>query len=115
MVDHGLPPPVSRWRATWDTDLAQREGEAFGSRRRGRAATIFLLGPGLNIQRVPQCGRNFEYFGEDPLPGRSHRRGVRPRWSNPRAWAATAKHFAANNHENDRNNDSSEVDERNTQ
>ncbi len=96
--------------ATWDTDLAQREGEALGRDARARG-DHFLLGPGLNIQRVPQGGRNFEYFGEDPyLASRiavGYVRGIQSQ-----GVAATAKHFAANNHENDRNNDSSEVDER---
>lgn len=96
--------------ASWDTDLARREGEALGRDARARGVH-FLLGPGMNIHRVPYCGRNFEYFGEDPyLAARiavAYIRGVQSQ-----GVAATAKHFVANNHENDRNNDSSEVDER---
>ena len=96
--------------ATWDVNMAHRYGEALGRDARARGVH-FLLAPGVNIYRVPQCGRNFEYFGEDPyLTGRiatGYIQGVQSQ-----RVCATVKHFAANNHENDRNQDSSEVDER---
>jgi beta-glucosidase len=70
-----------------------------------------LLGPGVNIARVPVCGRNFEYFGEDPyLAGEmaaSYIRGVRTY-----PVITTVKHFACNNSEYDRHKSNSEVDER---
>ena len=52
--------------ATWDPELIQRMGEVIGDDARARGVH-FLLGPGVNIYRAPLCGRNFEYFGEDPF------------------------------------------------
>src|SRR3954471_15903772 len=52
--------------ASWDVDLAARVGAMIGRDARARGVH-FLLGPGVNIYRAPMCGRNFEYFGEDPL------------------------------------------------
>jgi beta-glucosidase len=96
--------------ATWDTALAYRYGEGMGRDARARGVH-FILGPGINIYRVPQCGRNFEYFGEDPFLTSKivvgYVQGVQRHRVCP-----TVKHFACNNHENDRNHDSSEVDER---
>jgi beta-glucosidase len=51
--------------ASWDTDLARRVGTATGRDARARGVH-FILAPGMNIHRAPMCGRNFEYFGEDP-------------------------------------------------
>src|SRR5580658_3722119 len=56
--------------ATWDPALAQTEGKVIGQEALARGKQI-MLGPGVNIQRTPLCGRNFEYLGEDPfLAGR---------------------------------------------
>lgn len=52
--------------ATWDRSLARKVGEGLGLDSRARGVGI-LLGPGVNIYRSPLCGRNFEYFGEDPF------------------------------------------------
>ena len=86
--------------ATWDPALAQREGVALGRDARSRGDHV-LLGPGVNICRVPQNGRDFEYFGEDPLlAGRlaaAYCRGVQSQ-----GVAACVKHFACNNQETDR-------------
>lgn len=96
--------------ATWNTDLARRYGLAIGRDARARGVHI-VLGPGVNLARVPHNGRNFEYFGEDPfLAGRMATEYVRGMQS--QGVAATVKHFVANDHENDRNRDSSEVSER---
>ena len=51
--------------ATWNKNLAVNYGKALGEDARARGVHI-LLGPGVNIYRSPMCGRNFEYFGEDP-------------------------------------------------
>src|SRR6202034_252035 len=52
--------------ATWDTELVHRIGSIIGKDARARGVH-FMLGPGVNIYRAPLCGRNFEYFGEDPF------------------------------------------------
>jgi beta-glucosidase len=96
--------------ATWDQELARRMGEAIGDDARARGVH-FLLGPGVNINRAPMNGRNFEYFGEDPfLAARmavGYIEGVQSQ-----GVVATVKHFAANNSEFDRRNLSSDIDER---
>ena len=96
--------------ASWDTELAKRVGTSLGRDARSRGVS-FLLGPGVNIYRVPMNGRNFEYFGEDPwLAGRiasSYIQGVQSQ-----GVIATVKHYAANNSELDRNHFNSVVDER---
>jgi beta-glucosidase len=96
--------------ATWDTSLVKEEGIALGKDARARGVHI-LLAPGMNIYRAPMCGRNFEYFGEDPyLSGQiaaSYINGVQSQ-----KVVCTAKHYAGNNQEWDRNNVSSNIDER---
>jgi beta-glucosidase len=52
--------------ATWDSELAERMGAVIGQDARARGVH-FMLGPGVNISRSPLCGRNFEYYGEDPF------------------------------------------------
>jgi len=96
--------------ATWNTGLAQRFGVSMGKDARARGVN-FILGPGVNIYRAPMCCRNFEYFGEDPfLASRiavSEIKGIQSQ-----GVIATAKHFAGNNQEYDRNTVSSDIDER---
>jgi beta-glucosidase len=96
--------------ATWDPALAQTEGEAIGQEALARGKQI-MLGPGVNIQRTPLCGRNFEYLGEDPfLAGRmaaGYIRGVQSQ-----GVPSCVKHFAANNQELDRGTINVEMDER---
>ncbi len=96
--------------ATFDGDMAGRYGTALGRDARGRGVHI-LLGPALNIHRTPQCGRNFEYLGEDPwLAGRIAAAEVRAIQSE--GVLACIKHFACNNQENDRETVDARVDER---
>jgi beta-glucosidase len=96
--------------STFDPDLAKRFGVAIGRDARARGVHIWL-GPGTNISRIPQNGRDFEYVGEDPfLAGQSIKSIVQGVQS--QGVVATVKHFAANNHENDRMTDSADVDER---
>ena len=111
--DYGLTtayPAGIALAATWNVELAQRFGVSMGKDARARGVN-FILGPGLNIYRAPMCGRNFEYFGEDPfLTSRiavSAIKGIQSQ-----GVIATAKHFAGNNQEYDRNNISSDIDER---
>lgn len=96
--------------SSFDTELATKFGDAVGRDGRARGVHIWLA-PGINLSRVPQNGRNFEYFGEDPLlAGKiaaAEIRGVQAQ-----GMVATVKHYAANNHETDRMTDSADVDER---
>jgi beta-glucosidase len=96
--------------ATWDEDLANRVGAMIGKDARARGVH-FLLGPGVNLHRSPLCGRNFEYFGEDPfLAARTavgYIKGVQAQ-----GVSATVKHFAGNNSELNRHHTSSDMDER---
>ena len=96
--------------ATWDRTLVRQMGVGIGQDARARGVHI-LLGPGVNIYRSPLCGRNFEYFGEDPYlvseTAVSMVAGIQSQ-----GVMACAKHFAANNQEWDRYNVSSDVDER---
>ena len=96
--------------ATWDKSLIHQMGIALGQDSRARGVHI-LLGPGANIYRLPLCGRNFEYFGEDPyLAGEiaaSYILGLQSQ-----GVMASIKHFAGNNQEYERHNVSSDIDER---
>jgi beta-glucosidase len=96
--------------ASWDVDQAKKVGVALGRDCRARGINI-LLGPGMNLYRAPFSGRNFEYFGEDPLLtgdlGVAYVTGVQSQ-----GVAATMKHFAANEQEFERRKISSDVDER---
>ena len=99
--------------ATWNRDLNYRLGRGSGQDAKTRGVGI-LLGPGVNIYRSPLCGRNFEYFGEDPyLSGEVAKQYILGVQSE--GVIATIKHFAANNQEWDRHHVSSEVDERTLQ
>lgn len=99
--------------ATWNRELARRMGEGLGQDCRARGVHI-LLGPGVNIYRSPLCGRNFEYYGEDPFLASetavAYIEGVQSR-----GVMATIKHFAGNNQEWNRHQISSDIDERTMQ
>ncbi len=96
--------------ATWDKVLIEQMGVSLGKDSRARGVHI-LLGPGANIYRSPLCGRNFEYFGEDPyLAGEiaaAYIKGVQSQ-----GVMACIKHFAGNNQEYARHGVSSDIDER---
>ncbi|MCQ1950103.1 glycoside hydrolase family 3 C-terminal domain-containing protein [Arthrobacter sp. zg-Y859] len=95
---------------SWDTDLLARLGTAT-AREAAAAYVDVVLGPGLNIKRTPLCGRNFEYFSEDPLlAGALGAAWIRALQAE--GVAACPKHFAANNQEADRMRINAAVDER---
>ena len=86
--------------ATWNTRLAFVAGRSLGRDARARGVNI-VLGPGMDITREPQCGRNFEYLGEDPyLAG--HLAAAWIRGLQSMRVAACAKHYAGNEQETDR-------------
>ncbi|GGN97929.1 hypothetical protein GCM10010112_90680 [Actinoplanes lobatus] len=59
-------PTASALGSSWDPALVERVGAAIGAEARALGVAV-VLGPGVNIKRSPLCGRNFEYFSEDPL------------------------------------------------
>ena len=96
--------------STWNRDLLYKLGQGLGQDAKARGVNI-LLGPGVNIYRAPLCGRNFEYFGEDPyLTGETAKQYILGVQSE--GVIATIKHFAANNQELRRMASDSIVDER---
>lgn len=93
-------PTASALAASWDVDLIQEVGVALGEQCIAENVAV-LLGPGLNIKRHPLCGRNFEYFSEDPLlSGKIAAAFVRGVQS--QGVGTSAKHFAVNNQEHAR-------------
>ena len=111
--DYGLTtayPAGIALAASFDQELAHRVGVSMGKDARARGVN-FILAPGMNIYRAPMCGRNFEYFGEDPYLASRMAVGVIEGIQSQQV-LATAKHFAANNQEYERNKVSSDVDER---
>jgi beta-glucosidase len=96
--------------ATFNTNLAVAYGTVIGQEARQRGKNI-MLGPSLNIQRTPLCGRNFEYMGEDPyLTSRMAVNYIDGEQA--QGVGSCAKHFAANNQEVERGSIDVEMDER---
>jgi len=96
--------------ATWNTDLAKAYGAVIGQEAIHRGKNI-MLGPSLNIQRTPLCGRNFEYMGEDPfLTSRMAVNYIEGEQA--QGVSSCAKHFAANNQEYQRGSINEIIDER---
>ena len=103
-------PTASAVAASFDTELLTQMGEMLGEECCAEHVGM-LLGPGVNMKRSPLCGRNFEYFSEDPyLAGELAAAYIQGLQS--KGVSACVKHFAANNQETRRMSGSSEVDER---
>ena len=103
-------PTASALGSSWDPELARRIGQTLAVEARAQGVAV-VLGPGINIKRSPLCGRNFEYFSEDPLVsgvmGTALVEGLQSR-----GIGTSVKHYAANNQETDRLRVSADVDER---
>lgn len=95
---------------TWDVEIAQLYGRILGEEARATGNHV-LLGPGVNLMRTPLCGRNFEYYGEDPvLAGKiasGYIRGIQSKQV-----AATIKHLVGNEQEICRSSGNSIIDDR---
>lgn len=95
---------------SWDTDLGEKIGEHLGREAHAQGVNV-LLGPGINMKRNPLCGRNFEYFSEDPYQAgklsAAYIRGIQSQ-----GVSACVKHFAVNNQEERRMSIDTIVDER---
>ena len=103
-------PTSSATACSWDEKLGEAVGEALGEEAAAQEVAV-LLGPGLNVQRSPLCGRDFEYFSEDPiLAGRMAAAYVRGIQKN--GISACPKHFAVNSQELRRMASDSVLDER---
>ena len=92
--------------STWNTELVGKVGEAIGNETKEYRCDV-ILGPGMNLHRSPLCGRNFEYYSEDPFVtgkiGAAYINGVQSQNA-----GVSAKHFAVNSQETERTS----VDER---
>ncbi|MEU8709123.1 glycoside hydrolase family 3 C-terminal domain-containing protein [Streptomyces sp. NPDC048565] len=103
-------PPAVALGSSWDPELARRVGSALADEAASHGIRV-LLGPGINIKRSPLCGRNFEYFSEDPLLT-AELGGAMVRGLQGSGVGAALKHYAANNQETDRMRVSADIDER---
>ncbi len=103
-------PPAVALGSSWDTELAHRVGVALGVESSIEDVAV-ILGPGANIKRSPLCGRNFEYFSEDPIVSGAMAAAI-VQGTQSTGVGTSLKHFAANNQEHDRMRVSSDVDPR---
>ena len=103
--------PVSTLLAcTWDVDLVEEVGKAAAIEAHNNGIDIWLA-PGMNIHRDPLCGRNFEYYSEDPLIAGKMAAAI-TKGCQSEGVSITLKHFAANNKETNRNSSDSRMSER---
>ncbi|MET7645446.1 glycoside hydrolase family 3 C-terminal domain-containing protein [Streptomyces sp. NPDC005426] len=103
-------PPAVALGSSWNPQLAEQVAGAIAAEATAHGVRV-VLGPGINIKRSPLCGRNFEYFSEDPLVS-SELGGAMVRGLQDAGVGAALKHYAANNQETDRMRVSADIDER---
>jgi beta-glucosidase len=103
-------PTASAIASTWNPDLLYQVGQALAQEARACNLSV-ILGPGINMKRSPLCGRNFEYFSEDPFLAGELAVGMVDGIQS-RGVGTSVKHYAANNQETDRLRVDAQVDER---
>ncbi len=103
-------PTASCMAATWDVDLVHEVGQALAEECIALNVDV-LLGPGNNMKRTPLCGRNFEYFSEDPFLA-GELAAVYIRGVQSKGVGVSLKHYAGNNQEYQRSFINTKVDER---
>ena len=103
-------PTACATACSFDRDLLYKLGETLGDECQAQNLSV-ILGPAVNIKRSPLCGRNFEYFSEDPYLA-SEMAGAHIKGVQSKNIGTSIKHFAANNQEYRRMSCSSEIDER---
>lgn len=96
---------------TWNIELVEKIGKAIGVEMLETGVTVWLA-PGMNIHRNPLCGRNFEYYSEDPLVSGMFASAVTKGVQSHKGLGVTIKHFCCNNQEDKRESMSSNVGER---
>ncbi len=96
---------------SWDREVARQFGEAIGEEMTEMGVTMWLA-PGMNIHRNPLCGRNFEYYSEDPFIAGMTAAAVTTGVQSYPGIGVTLKHYAANNQENNRNAVNNTITER---
>lgn len=104
-------PVANALAQTWNTDLMENVGNAVHREMKEYGCT-FWLAPAMNIHRNPLCGRNFEYFSEDPLLTGKIAAAITSAVQQEKGFYVTIKHFACNNQEDNRNFVSSNLSER---
>ena len=114
LVSESLPatcfPTASAQASTWNVDLVREIGEALGEESVALGVDV-LLGPGNNMKRTPLCGRNFEYYSEDPLLG-GEMAAALIEGVQSQGVGTSLKHYAVNNQEYQRFIIDAQVDER---
>lgn len=97
--------------SSWNLQLAEEVGNAVGKEMEAYGVTYWLA-PGMNIHRNPLCGRNFEYFSEDPLLTGKFAAAITKGVQKNRGCYVTLKHYCCNNQEDNRNKANANVNER---
>lgn len=103
-------PTASAIASAWNPDLLHRIGAALAQEARAINLSV-ILGPGVNMKRSPLCGRNFEYFSEDPYLAGELGVGI-VEGIQSHGVGTSVKHYAANNQESDRQRVDAQIDER---